>query len=401
MNRQERIHLLENPIRSYAWGSRSALAELQGRPVPSVECEAELWVGAHPLASSRVVADGERIPFADWIARAPETVLGRQLARRFGAELPFLLKILAVERPLSLQAHPDAAQARTGFEREDRAGIPRDAATRCYRDPHPKPELVCALRPFGALKGFRPPQEILARFARLGVERLEPVLAPLRRRPDAAGWREAFRALLELAPADLAAAVGEAAAAATRVDDDASGVWLPRLAEAYPGDPGALAPVFLHFVELAPGEALFLPAGELHTYLYGFAVEVMGNSDNVLRAGLTAKHVDREELLAVMRFETGAAESLRAEMTAPGVSGYDAPAVEFRLECLGRGDHVVSGGRLEVLLCTQGEAELHLPEPGPQLPLGGGCAALVPAASAGYRLEVRGVVHRVTVPGSA
>jgi mannose-6-phosphate isomerase len=401
MNRPERIHLLENPIRPYAWGSRTALAELQGRPAPSAEPEAELWVGAHPLAPSRVVADGERIALDQWIARAREVVLGPELARQFGSELPFLVKILAVERPLSLQAHPDAAQARAGYEREERAGIPRSAPERSYRDPHPKPELVCALRPFGALTGFRPPQEILARFERLGVARLEPTLTPLRRRTDAVGWREAFRALLELAPGDLGLAVGEAAAAATQVAGDAGLAWLPRLAEAYPGDPGALAPVFLRFVELAPGEALFLPAGELHSYLYGVAVEVMANSDNVLRAGLTSKHVDREDLLAVMRFEVACGDRLLPKTTTPGVSDYDVPATEFRLERLGPAEHVGSGGRLEVLLCTEGEADLRPVGPGPQLLLGAGRAALVPAASAGYRLSARGVVHRVTVPGSA
>jgi len=396
----QRFLRLANPIRHYAWGSHTALAELQGRRSPAAEPEAELWIGAHPVAPSCVQTREGPVPLDRWIAASPSRVLGADLARRFEGELPFLLKILAVERPLSLQAHPDAKQAREGFARDEAKGMALDAPARSYRDPRPKPELVCALRPFKALYGFREPAEIVVRFRMLGVSRLASWLDDLERQPDADGWKRAFAALYDLPPEARAAVVLEAARAAARVEArEPSLAWVRRLAEAYPGDLGALAPVYLHEVALDAGEALYVGAGELHCYLSGFAVEVMANSDNVLRGGLTSKHVDVEELLRVLRFEVAPPRFRPGEDVNPSVRGYRTPAREFDPAeiALGEREALTLGPELAVLLAGEGEPRLEGPG-GEPLALSPGEAALVTAGDETCTVRGAGRLYRVRVP---
>ena len=166
------ICLLENPIRHSSWGSHTAIARLQRRSNPTSQPEAELWMGAHPAAPSRLRQDDAWLTFTEVLRDVPNEVLGPRVSTRFGSELPFLLKVLAADEPLSMQAHPDAAQARDGFERENAAGIPLEAPNRNYRDPHPKPELICALTPFWALRGFRSSEAIVEGFRGFGIEEL-------------------------------------------------------------------------------------------------------------------------------------------------------------------------------------------------------------------------------------
>jgi mannose-6-phosphate isomerase len=210
----ESIRRLRNPIREYSWGSHTALADLLGEPSPSARPQAELWMGAHPIAPSEVQLASGWVPLGEWIAGDAPAILGERVAAEFGGRLPFLLKVLAVDRPLSLQAHPDAERARRGFERENRAGLPLDAPNRSYRDPNPKPELICALTPFGALCGFRPLDEIVAQIDELRARALAALLGPLRseRKPEhLATFFEALLALDDDAAAELVAEVVESA----------------------------------------------------------------------------------------------------------------------------------------------------------------------------------------------
>jgi mannose-6-phosphate isomerase len=397
----KRIRKLATPIQPYAWGSRRALAELQGRPAPTAQPEAELWVGAHPLAPSTLETEAGAVPLSEWIARDPEAALGAEVLARSGPELPFLLKILAVEEPLSLQAHPDGAQAAAGFAREEEAGLARDAAGRCYRDPHAKAEMACALGGFETLLGFRAPLEILARFDALGVAALGPALAPLRRETSAEGWREAFAALLRMEGEALASALGEAVEAAAASNDPGLG-WLPRLAEAHPGDPGALAPVYLEHRRLAGGEAALVPPGLLHTHLHGVCVEVMTSSDNVLRGGLTAKHVDRAELLQALDFAAPAPRPLPAQEGAD--APYPSPSPSFALWHLCPEPDAPRRlpAAVSLVLCTAGSLGLVAEaDPGGRLDLGPGEAAWVPACAGATRLEGRGEAWRVAPPPAA
>ncbi len=310
---------LECPIRGYAWGSRTAIARIQGRPVPSPEPEAEMWVSAHPAAPSTV--DG--VPLTDRIAVDPTGTLGTRVVDRFGARLPFLMKLLAAEAPLSLQAHPDPAQAAAGFAAEEEAGIPRDAPHRRYVDPFHKPELLVAVSEFRALCGFRDPDASADLLAGLGVPALDPVVAHLRD-GDLAG------AVARLLPGG-ATAPPQAEVAAAAADRDGPYGLVGELAAAYPDDPAVVMALLLNQVTLAPGEAIFMPAGNLHMYLSGVAVEIMAASDNVLRGGLTTKYVDATELLRVLRFETLDDPVRHAVPVAPGVVGWPVPVAEFAL----------------------------------------------------------------------
>lgn len=357
---------LLNPIRGYAWGSRSVIATLQGRPRPSDGPEAELWVGAHPSDPSILDRPEAPVPLPEAIAADPDIMLGPASAAEFGPRLPYLLKLLAAEQPLSLQAHPDAAQAEAGYV----AGNPS------YVDQYHKPELLVAVSEFEALCGFRDPKYCAELLAALDVRALDPVLAALRAgAPD--GLRRAVTMLLTWPAKDRrslvdavvksasAAAPAAAASAATATSAaTAAAVAAPAtvvgpalaavrpaaltsaldaavttadarlvagLAARYPGDVGVVVALLLNHVTLMPGEAIWMPAGNLHAYLRGTGIEIMAASDNVLRGGLTPKHVDVDELLRVLRFEVLADAALRPVPVMPAVVTWAAPVREFAL----------------------------------------------------------------------
>ncbi|TSD97353.1 mannose-6-phosphate isomerase, class I [Skermania sp. ID1734] len=335
---------LEGVVRNYAWGSRTALAELCGRQVPSPHPEAELWFGAHPADPALLVLDGQRRSLLEALHADPETELGGKVVRQFGTRLPFLLKILAAEEPLSLQAHPSAAQAREGFERENRARIPIDSPVRNYRDDSHKPELVVALEPFEALAGFRDPRVTIELLQALEVAALDKYASLLIEQPNAIGLRTLFTTWITLPQPVLGALLPEVLDGCVRYLANHSRCagcdrrFGPEvrsaleLAETYPGDAGILAALLLNRVTLEPGEGLYLDAGNLHAYLRGVAVEIMANSDNVLRGGLTPKHVDVPELLRVLDFTPVDVPVLRpVPYGADGVVRYRTPAPEFAL----------------------------------------------------------------------
>ncbi|WP_433118053.1 mannose-6-phosphate isomerase, class I [Micromonospora sp. CA-246542] len=313
---------LYGPIRDYAWGSRSAIALLQGRPVPSPGPEAELWLGAHPGAPASVERAGARVSLCDLVRDEPGQWLGQRVAGRFGSRLPFLLKVLAADSPLSLQAHPDAEQARAGFAAE--ADLPPEE--RNYTDPHHKPELLVALTPFEALCGFRDPVESAEALAAFGVPELGPVVDALRTGP--AGLRTAVGTLLGWPVAERDGLLRAVLASAA---DGPDAELAHRLAKAYPGDPGVLVALLLHHVRLVPGEGIWMPAGNLHAYLSGCGVEIMAASDNVLRGGLTPKRVDVDELVRVLRFEVLDEPVRAARPVAPGVDCWAVPVDDFAL----------------------------------------------------------------------
>lgn len=251
--------------------------------------------------------------------------LGEQVVARFGAQLPYLLKLIAPAAPLSLQVHPNLDQARAGFEREEKAGISRDANERLYPDPNHKPELLYALTEFRALSGFRTPRRALELVSGLHVPLANRLARILEAQPTAAGVREAITLLLspgEVAAQDVAAVVD---ACSDRMGSRGASIRIDRtvvrLGQAYPGDPGAVVALLLNPVLLQPGEAMFVPAGSPHAYLSGLGVEVMANSDNVLRAGLTPKHIDPGGTAAGagLRGRTSGADRTGGRRTDPGV----------------------------------------------------------------------------------
>jgi mannose-6-phosphate isomerase len=375
---------LQTSVRHYPWGSRTVIPELLGEPSPADRPYAELWVGAHPDEPS-VLSDGT--PLDKAIERRPEQLLGSGVRKRFGDRLPFLMKVLAAEQPLSLQAHPTNEQARAGFAAEEAAGVPRNDPTRTFKDPFHKPELILALTPFEALCGFRPVEESLHCLAKLQVPELKPTIAALAR----GGLRAAIPQLIALSAehrAVLVSAVAEAAARFVAAHDPEfinTYRWAASLAETYPGDPGVVISLMCNHLKLAPGEAVFLPAGNLHAYLSGAGVEVMASSDNVLRGGLTGKHVDLAALIEVLDFTDGRVPVIHPVL-GPGGLRYPVPIEDFdltRIQLDAQAGTLTTSGP-QVLLCTEGEAELtssgrDAPE-GP-LTLRKGVAAFVPAGA--------------------
>ena len=395
------VFVLENPIQDYAWGSRTAIAELLGRPVPSAGPEAELWIGAHPKAPSRIVAPAGLGTLDQAIENDPVGILGREVCDHFGNELPFLLKVLAAAEPLSIQAHPSHEQARRGWERENSEGVPVEAPHRNYRDPNHKPELVCALTPFTALKGFRAAADVARNLESIARPEIAPELGRLARDQTPLALRALFARLMTLDPEEKAPVLKLATAeAARRRRSEPAWEWVARLMTRYPGDVSVLSPLYLNLVTLAPGEALYLPAGELHAYLEGTALEVMANSDNVLRGGLTPKHVDVPELLATLVFEGRPPAVLRGEERDPGERVYSTPAREFELSLVevapARPFAPHPGRGVEVLLGLYGDTVLRTP--GATHPLGQGRALLVPASVPTYGIEGQGRVCRARVP---
>ncbi|WP_286205500.1 mannose-6-phosphate isomerase, class I [Corynebacterium afermentans] len=351
---------LEGALRPYPWGSHTLIAQLRGEPSPSPQPQAELWFGAHPAAPATVNGQG----LDEAIAADPSAALGKRVTEAHGDQLPFLVKLLAAAAPLSIQAHPSLEQAQEGFARENTEGIALNSPNRNYKDPNHKPELIVALTEFRALAGFRPVPDTAAFFAELGSAELDryATLLPTDGEGD---LRALFTTLISLPHqprVELIESVQRAAA--ELVDQHSAPAWMVDAAEvylelnrAYPGDVGVLAALLLNVLTLAPGEAAFLRAGQLHAYLSGLGVEVMANSDNVLRGGLTTKHVDVPELVKVLDFST--LENPRAE-AAPSHGGveFQLPVDSFavRVHSLAHGETlVIDEDGPAIVLCTSGE----------------------------------------------
>ncbi|MEO6881319.1 MAG: mannose-6-phosphate isomerase, class I [Mycobacteriaceae bacterium] len=392
------MNLMTGIVRPYSWGSRTAIAELCRRPAPAPHPEAELWFGAHPGDPAFLVTPAGPRSLLELLESDPVEQLGSRARAEFGDRLPFLLKVLAAEEPLSLQAHPSAVQAREGFADEQRRGIGLASAVRNYRDASHKPELICALTPFHALAGFRAAPATVALLTALRCPTLDPYTALLAHQPDADGLRALFTTWITLprpALGKLLPPVLDACVAHVREHGKftVEARTVLELGEAYPGDAGVLAALLLNRVTLEPGQALYLPAGNLHSYLRGVGVEIMANSDNVLRGGLTPKHVDVPELLRILDFESGPPPFVHA--TLAGLEHtYPTPAPEFalsRLELAAGQEVTLAHDGPQVLLCTAGAAELAAVSTGS--PAGGevrlcrGASAWFPASDGPVRVR--------------
>ncbi len=398
----DRIALLKNPIQEYAWGSRTAIPSLLGLPVPSERPAAELWLGAHPKAPSQVRVAGEWQTLDTVIERDPVSVLGKRVAERFSNTLPFLFKVLAAERPLSIQVHPNLEEARKGFERENRLGIPLDAPERNYKDPHHKPEILCAVTRFEALKGFRPFDDLLSLLGKVSTEILSDELDGLRKAPDSSGLRRFFTSLVSMNPARRKRVIESTVGRAMKwMDLDRAFGWVVELNRAYPGDVGVLSPLIFNHVILEPGEAIYIPAGEPHSYLKGVGLELMANSDNVLRGGLTPKHVDVAELLRIVNFTPGPVQKVRPQTGQPAESVYETPASEFRLSVISVSEDnpfTSQGDRgVEIVISMEGTARIQDLGRGRFETVEKGMSVLIPSAVGPYQIAGEATLYKATV----
>ncbi len=385
---------------SYSWGSSTALHTLFGLNDAGVVAEA--WLGAHQLAPSRSEA-GESL--ADLVAADPAAALGTDVVARFGPQLPYLLKVIAPERPLSLQVHPHVARAREGFDEEEEAGVPLDAPHRNYKDRNHKPELVYALTRFEAISGFRAPRRAAELLAGLATPLAKALHAMLVADPSADGIRAVFTRLLDPttrpSPDEIEAI---AAASAARLDAGSPSPRADRtvalLYAQYPDDPGVVTSLLLNPVTLQPGEAMFVPAGGVHAYLHGVAVEIMASSDNVLRAGLTPKHVDVPELLRNVDYVAAPPIRIAPETVHRATNVFYAPVDDFELSVTDLADddhHPLPGRGPRILLCLEGEVHVTTSKDG-ALRLTRGQSVFVPAADGALTAHGTGRVVQADVP---
>lgn len=317
-------------VQHFVWGSRDAIPAILRREQDGRHW-AEYWLGTHPGGHAQL-DDGTAL--ADLVQSDP-SIIGEATISAFGARLPYLLKILSAESPLSLQAHPSREQAEVGYARESLLGLEPSDPKRSYKDDWPKPEAIVALTPFQGLLGFRDPIETAGLFEGLGVaDELQSIIGPLRDRRDVLALQEVFLDVLSLeeerrhlVDIALAAAVNHLEAPGALGEFARTAVELD---EHFPGDTGILAALLLNRISLEPGQAVALEAGVMHAYIRGTGVEIMANSDNVMRGGLTKKHIDVDGLLQVVDFEPMTPTILTAE-GGDGIYVYPTPFPEFEL----------------------------------------------------------------------
>ena len=389
--------LIDGALKNYDWGSATAIPELLGRRATG-EPVAELWFGAHP--SGPAALRGSSIRLDEHIDADRCAALGASVADRFGS-LPFLLKVLAADAPLSLQTHPSTAQAQTGYEREESLGIDRDGEDRCFRDRGHKPELICALSEFSALCGFREPAETLELLATIPTEALDPIRAKLTAEPTPSGIGGLLEWLLRQdrqASADLVESLVAACATQSSLPFAPEREMVTELGRQYRQDPAVVIALLLNLVTLQPGESIFFGPGILHSYLRGTGVEVMANSDNVVRAGMTSKHVDVATLLDIVETKPITVD-IQRPCVVDGVVRYRSPVEEFSLHRFDLNGQAWIEPGPAILLCTSGHAQFESRAGGH--PLDRGAAAWMPASDGPARLDGTATVFRAGVgPGN-
>lgn len=397
------ICLLKNSIQEYAWGSYTAIPELMGNDSPANTPQAELWMGAHPKAPSKVKCNGKWRSLLELIEKNSQDILGEKVAQKFKDRLPYLFKVLAAAKPLSIQAHPSLGQAKEGFERENRLGIPLDAPDRNYKDDNHKPECICALTFFWALNGFRKIPDMISLMDKICPQGLKKDFDLFRHQPDSRGLKEFFKAMLIMDRTTQKQIINDAVKHADQLKDKNNAYqWIIDLHEEYPSDIGVLSPIILNLICLEPGQAMFLPAGTLHAYLDGVGIELMANSDNVLRGGLTPKHVDVKELLNVLNFEECDIDILKIEKINPCEKRYESFAEEFDLSVITVKtdmDYYSPDKRsVEILLCTDGDAVVVDFAENNSVDVKKGMSILIPAVVKKYSIKGDAVLYKASVP---
>lgn len=406
------VYRLQNSIRKYSWGDPELIPAFLGAENPSREPWAELWLGAHPKAPSMaLLPDGSLRSLGELVRESPEPMLGPGYAGAADARLPFLFKLMAVAKPLSLQAHPSAQAATRGFKREERSALPLEAGERNYSDDRHKPELVVALDRFEGLCGFRPIEEIIRNLKLLAGENWRSYAERLSLQPSRMELAVVFYSFCAASEAERARLFKLVRPRLDRIlADDRPGSperralgWVPRLMELYPNDMAALAPVMMNTFDLGPGQGLYVAPGQPHAYFRGCALEVMANSDNEVRAGLTDKRRDLPEFLAILDFDDGAPPILSAS-TAEAVDGsslcaYDLDSDDFSLTAASlAGGRVTRDGRPgpEIILCIEGTVALirRGPRAGDEpFVLHRGESLFVSADEPAYELSGRGMAY--------
>ncbi len=384
---------MTNPIQNYAWGSKTAFQQLFKLENPTDEPQAELWMGAHPNGCSGIAINGKIVQLSDFIAQNPNLILGEYTARQFG-ELPYLFKILAAENALSIQVHPNKQQAERGFAQEEKLGIAPTAAYRNYKDPNHKPELVYALTEYQAMNGFRANQEILNYFIELSIDEIQPLVDAFQSNPTEQGLKDFFSGLLSLQGEIKNRALEVLITQAKQIDLPLFQL-IVELEKHYPNDIGLFAPLMLNVISLQPGEAMFLDAETPHAYLHGTGLEIMANSDNVLRAGLTPKYMDIDELVACTQFKHKPLEQLRLKSEViEGCEQYPIPVADFKFAIIPPATQQTIGVQSAEIVLPLDSSMILRHTNGEKCLVRKGQSVFIPAYAEQYTIECDGRVAR-------
>lgn len=384
--------LMQNVIQDYAWGSSTSINQLFDIANPENKPQAEIWMGAHPNGCSKVSIEGETVDLNTLIEQNKAAVLGEHTAEIFN-ELPYLFKVLAAQNALSIQVHPSKQASEIGFEKENEAGIALKAANRNYKDPNHKPELVYALTPYQAMNGFRDFPEIIHLFEAVNAPSLQSYVEQLKANQSEQGLSEFFKAILSLNEEEKSSALAALHQHAVAHQGNELADLLLNLEQQYPGDVGLLAPLMLHTITLQPGEAMFLHACTPHAYIKGTGLEIMANSDNVLRAGLTPKYIDVPELTANTLCQPKPDdEILLAPNVIENAQHYPIPVKDFKFSVYHK-DAKIECESAEIIFAINADVTLRH-ENGQSLTLTKGQSAFIPFATQEYNVTSTGTYAR-------
>jgi len=390
---------LKNTIQQYAWGSLTEIPQLLG--IPSTDKpQAELWMGAHPKSSSEVKINNQWVPLIDVITNNPENLLGQESVEKHGHTLPFLFKVLAADKPLSIQAHPNKIQAKQGFEKENELKIPVHDAKRNYKDSNHKPEIICALTDFAALVGFRPISEILNNIHPILEPETMPLWTALHQKQNHDGLQHFFYQLMTLTGPKKNSLIQKTVEYGKNNHRHDLWHWVSYISDFFPNDIGLLSPLFLNVFVLKPGESLYLPAGNLHAYLKGMCIELMANSDNVLRGGLTPKHIDVPELLSILTFESGRSNCIAPKYLDSHEIYYPTDNNEFQLSVIQLNRPEDKYHRYtknaEILFCARGNGVIT--EANQKIHCKQGDSLLVYSCTHSYTITGNTTIYKATIP---
>ncbi len=390
---------LKNKIQKYSWGTRHFIPDLLGINETG-EHFAELWMGDHPRGPSSAILGNREIPLNELINSYPDDLLGKDIIK-FGNKIPFLFKVLSAMSPLSIQAHPNKIQAEAGYRDENNRGVPLDAFNRNYKDSNHKPEIICALTPFTAMCGFCDSKLIESNFLKLKSSVFKEKLQGLFEGDEEIQIKQFFSTLMSLPDKDLTSLIDSALIWAGN-NSSIEGALIKKFSVLYKIDQGILAPLFLNIYSLKPGEALYQGPGELHAYVEGTGIELMANSDNVLRGGLTPKHVDVDELIKVLNFKPSGKNILKPVKIKLGVFEYITPSNEFSLGYLqvekNKLLEINNNKSIGILLCISGNAVLNFS--GGSFDITKGDSLLIPASLGSYTLDGSAEIFSAGIPGS-
>lgn len=385
---------LNNPIKNYAWGCADLLPDLFDVDNQESEPLAEVWMGAHPGGSSTLTLGNNELSLADFIALDKPAILSPVTEKHFG-ELPYLFKILTAQKALSIQVHPDKFTAEQGFQREQEQGIDLGDFRRNYKDANHKPELVYALGEFQAMNGFRSFEAIINNVREVNIPQLEAALQAFESDLSANGLERFFVRMLTMQGQEKEQVLAALVAYSTQHQHDETHALICSLAEQYPNDIGLLCPLLLNVITLQPGDSMYLSARTPHAYVKGACLEIMANSDNVLRAGLTAKHIDIDELVNGTTFDPRSLDSLLLRPSVvDGSSYYSIPVEDFRFEI-----HMPNNGKTyqvnsaEIVLAIDCDTTLTHGN-GESMTIVKGESLFIPAYSQNYEIKSEGRVAR-------